>query len=135
MQAWTSPESVRRLKLPISGQLAHEGCKFVSFTHLPPLPPGNIPGTHFFRRLNRPQDHSAAGRIMSMENSNVTIGDRTRDLPACSAVPQPTAQHLKILSIHSVSLTPCNGVKFLTVTKFSFSAITTYIVWAGWQRN
>jgi hypothetical protein len=26
-----------------------------------------------------------------MENSNVTIGNRTRDLPACSAVPQPTA--------------------------------------------
>ena len=26
-----------------------------------------------------------------MENSNDTIGNRTRDLPACSAVPQPTA--------------------------------------------
>ena len=26
-----------------------------------------------------------------MKNSNDTIGDRTRDLPACSAVPQPTA--------------------------------------------
>jgi len=29
--------------------------------------------------------------IMSMKNSNDTIGNRTRDLPACSAVPQPTA--------------------------------------------
>jgi len=29
---------------------------------------------------------------MSMKNSNDTIGNRTRDLPACSAVPQPTAQ-------------------------------------------
>ena len=28
---------------------------------------------------------------MSMENSDDTIGNRTRDLPACSAVPQPTA--------------------------------------------
>ena len=28
---------------------------------------------------------------MSMKNSNDTIGDRPRDLPACSAVPQPTA--------------------------------------------
>ena len=27
-----------------------------------------------------------------MKNSNDTIGNRTRDLPACSAVPQPTAQ-------------------------------------------
>jgi hypothetical protein len=26
---------------------------------------------------------------MSMKNSNDTIGNRTRDLPACSAVPQP----------------------------------------------
>ena len=28
---------------------------------------------------------------MSMNNSNDTIGNRTRDLPVCSAVPQPTA--------------------------------------------
>jgi hypothetical protein len=26
-----------------------------------------------------------------MKNSNDTIGSRTRDLPSCSAVPQPTA--------------------------------------------
>jgi len=26
-----------------------------------------------------------------MKNSSDTIGNRTRDLPACSAVPQPTA--------------------------------------------
>jgi len=26
-----------------------------------------------------------------MKNSNDTIGNRTRDLPACSALPQPTA--------------------------------------------
>jgi hypothetical protein len=28
---------------------------------------------------------------MLMKNSNDTIGNRTRVLPACSAVPQPTA--------------------------------------------
>jgi hypothetical protein len=28
---------------------------------------------------------------MSMKNSNDIIGNGTRDLPACSAVPQPTA--------------------------------------------
>ena len=28
---------------------------------------------------------------MLMKNSNDTIGNRARDLPACSAVPQPTA--------------------------------------------
>ena len=59
--------------------------------HRPSLPPGNIPGTHLCWRLSRPQGHSAGGRIMSMKNSNDTIGNRTRDLLACSAVPQPTA--------------------------------------------
>jgi len=28
---------------------------------------------------------------MSMKNSNDTIGNRIRDLPGCSAAPQPTA--------------------------------------------
>ena len=32
-----------------------------------------------------------AGRITRLKNSRDTIGNRTRDLPACSAVPQPTA--------------------------------------------
>jgi len=31
---------------------------------------------------------------MSMKNSNETIGNRARDLPACSAVPQSTAPRL-----------------------------------------
>jgi len=36
----------------ISRQSAHEGGKLVSPTHRPPLPPGNIPGTHFCYRLS-----------------------------------------------------------------------------------
>jgi hypothetical protein len=44
--------------------------------------------------LRQPQGHSAAGRIIKMKNSNDTIGNRNRDLPACSAVPQPTAPPL-----------------------------------------
>jgi hypothetical protein len=39
-------------------------------------PPENIPGTYFYQRLSRPQGHSAAERIMSMKNSNDTIGNR-----------------------------------------------------------
>jgi hypothetical protein len=49
--------------------------------------PGNIPGTDFFWMLILPQGHNAAGRIVSLKNSNDTIGNRARDLPACSAVP------------------------------------------------
>jgi hypothetical protein len=49
-----------------------------------------LPFTHLYQRLSRPQAHSAARRIMSMKYSNDTIGNRTRDLQACSTVPQPT---------------------------------------------
>ena len=54
-------------------------------------PPGNYVGSYFCKRLSRPQPHSAAGKIMCTKNSSGTIGNRTRDLPAGSAVPQPTA--------------------------------------------
>jgi hypothetical protein len=68
-------------------QSAHEGCKVVSPTHRPPLPQGNIPGTHFCHRMSRPKGHSATGKIISMKKSSDTIGNRSRDLPVCSAVP------------------------------------------------
>jgi hypothetical protein len=73
----------------ISRHSAHERGKAVSPTHRSPLPSGNILGTHFCYRLNQPQGHSAAGR-MSMKKSNDNIQNRTRDLPTCSAVRQPT---------------------------------------------
>jgi hypothetical protein len=57
----------------ISRHLTQEGDKVVSPTHRPPLPPGNIPNTHFCLRLSRPQGHSAAERIMSMKKSNDTF--------------------------------------------------------------
>ena len=47
LQAWADPESFRRLSSQISRESAHEGGKVVSPMHRPPLPPGNIPGTHF----------------------------------------------------------------------------------------
>jgi hypothetical protein len=40
--------------------------------------------------LSQPQGHSAAGRMKSIEKSKYFIFNRTRDLPACSIVPQPT---------------------------------------------
>jgi hypothetical protein len=44
---------------------------------------------YYYSNKRLKQCHSAAGRIMSMKNSNDTIGNRSRDLPVCSAVPQP----------------------------------------------
>ena len=65
---------------------AHEDGKVVSPTHRPPLP-----SRDYSRYLFLLEEKGAAGRIKSLKNSNGTIGNRTRDLPACSAVPQPTA--------------------------------------------
>jgi len=74
----------------ISKQSAHEGGKVV-MPYAPPLPPANIPGTHFCWRMSRLQGHGAARGIKSMKNPNDNTGNRTRNLSACSAVPQPTA--------------------------------------------
>jgi hypothetical protein len=68
----------------ISRQSVQGGGKFVSPTHRLTLLSGNIPGT-------QPQGHSAAGMIMSKKKSSDTIGNGNRDLPTCSAVPQPYA--------------------------------------------
>ena len=60
--------------------------KFVRFSALSNgrlCPPGNIPGTHLCKRLSQPQGRRAVRRIMSMKNSNDTIGNRTRDIPTC----------------------------------------------------
>ena len=41
--------------------------------------------------LSQPHGHSAAGRIITMKNTNNTIWNRACDLPVCSALPRPTA--------------------------------------------
>jgi len=64
----------------ISRHSAREDVTVVSPTHRPPLPPGDIPGTHLCQILSRPQGHGAAGWVKSMEDSSGTIGNRTRDL-------------------------------------------------------
>ena len=63
LQAWTSPEGSRSLRLPDFKKSALEGGRVVSPTRRPPLPAGNIPGTHFCYRLSQPQGHSTTGRI------------------------------------------------------------------------
>jgi len=49
---------------------------------------------------------------MSMKNSNNTIGNPTCDLPACSAVPRPTAPPRAAFVV-------CDTEKFLTPNWFS----------------
>jgi hypothetical protein len=88
----------------ISRQSAHEGGKVVSPTDRPYLPPVRILGTHFCQRLSRPQGHSAAGKIKSLKSLSDSIGNRTRDLPVCSAVPEPTARICVIIGNISVRM-------------------------------
>ena len=67
-------------------QSANEGGKVVGPTHRPSLPQ-EIFVVLISVRGCLPQGHNAAGRIMSMKNSSDTIGNRTRDILACSAMP------------------------------------------------
>ena len=46
LQVRASAEVSTRLKLPDFKTSGHEGGKVFSSTNRPPLPPGNIPGTH-----------------------------------------------------------------------------------------
>jgi hypothetical protein len=47
LKACSGPDGSRNLRFPDSMKKAQDGGKVVSFTHRPPLPPGNTPGTHF----------------------------------------------------------------------------------------
>ena len=43
LQAWSGPEGSRKLRFPDFVTTVQDGCKVVSLTHRPPLPPGNAP--------------------------------------------------------------------------------------------
>jgi hypothetical protein len=45
--------------------------------------------------------HSEAGRIRSIEKSNDLIGNRTRDIPACSIVPERSTLPLPPINIYN----------------------------------
>jgi hypothetical protein len=49
LQAWSDPEGSRKLRVTDFMTAAQEGGKVASPTHQPHLPPGNTPGSHFFR--------------------------------------------------------------------------------------
>ena len=101
------PWGLQEVELPYFSQSAHEGSKVVSPTHRPPLPPGNIPGTHFCWRLSQPQGHSAVGRIISMKNFSDTIENRTRSASTSCATACPFASYKALCSMLCNKLVRC----------------------------
>ena len=64
----------------------------------------------------------ADGRIMSMKNcSDITIGNRTLDLPACNTVPQPTASPCTACYFVSTDIYP-----YLYISKQSLNLLTEF---------
>jgi hypothetical protein len=64
----------------ISWHSAREGCE-VSPMHRPPLPTGNVPGTHFHLGRKRLQGRGTVGRKYVTEKSSDTTGNGSRDCP------------------------------------------------------
>jgi hypothetical protein len=85
------PQGCEMLRLPhfLDNRLTGGG-EPVSLTRQPPFSPRKIPGNNFCQRPNPPQGHSAAGKIRSIKKSDDLNENRTRDLPTCCIVPQPT---------------------------------------------
>ena len=118
LQVWSGPECSRKLRFPYFMTTAQGDGKVISPTHRPSLLSGNISGTRFCQRLSPPQGHSAAGTIKSMKISHDTTGNRTRDLPTCSAVPQTIASPAacpisqNILAVYMYNLSPSSQLSF-----------------------
>jgi hypothetical protein len=89
VQAWRGPWDSKKLRLSEFVDNRHTA-KIVGSTHLPPLPPRKYSWYSFLL-----EDESIPGPQYSRkdyvnEKSIDPIGNRTHDLPACSAVPPPT---------------------------------------------
>ena len=65
LQAWSGPEGSRKLRFPDFITTAQDGGKVVSFTHRPPLPPGNAPGNHFWNLNDTSWDRTSYLRFVA----------------------------------------------------------------------
>jgi len=91
LQAWTISNGCRKLRIPERLDIRHmKVVKVASLTHQPPLHYSRYPWYSFLLETELPHGNSADGIIKSIKNPDL-IGNRTRGLPACTEVPQPTA--------------------------------------------
>ena len=92
MQVLTGPEVCRCLRL--SEFLGNRCMKMAWLSALGTgrlYPTGDTPSIHFSWGLSRFHGYSAAGRVKPMKIPSNPTGNRTCDIPACNAVPQPDA--------------------------------------------
>jgi hypothetical protein len=67
---------------------------------------------------------------MSTKNSNYTIGNRTREIPGCSAVPQPTAPpRTPVQMFPSVTLSPTPQLNLYRDTNYSLTGSNPFSFW------
>jgi len=70
---------------------------------------------------------------MSIKNSNDAIGNQTRDIPACSAVPRPTAR-LPVRTLytkHSLAVNKRRLYREITLTQETFALVGYYEALSG----
>ena len=84
----------------ISRLSAHEDGKVVSPTHRPPLPPRKYSWYSFLLEAESTPGPLCGRKDYVNKKSIDTIRNRTRNLPACSAVPQTTALPLAPIYIY-----------------------------------
>jgi hypothetical protein len=96
IQGWTGTSGFRKLRIP----------EFIDNWHLKVVGISALRTGRLYLVLVSvtgsvdPSGHSAAGRVHLTKNPNDHIGNRTRDLPACSATVYPTFWEQKnILSL------------------------------------
>jgi hypothetical protein len=82
--------------------------KLVSPTYWPPLPRKRYPWYSLVTEMSMERN----GRTKSMKNSNDSIGNRTRDLPACSAVPQPISSPRASTILYNIPEFACRDSGF-----------------------
>jgi hypothetical protein len=89
------PRGFQEVEAPTFQDSRHMKVVGLSALHIGRIyPPGNNPGTHFCYRPSRPQDHSAAGRIMSMkkfQRNNRESNPRPSGLQRCASTNRATA--------------------------------------------
>jgi hypothetical protein len=115
LQTWTGLLGLLEVAAPrISRQSAHEGGKVVSYMLRPSSPP---------------QRYSQG--IKWMKNPNDSIGNRTRYLPDCSAVLEPTAPPVPALWVPRVKLPARESVCVEVRNEWSYASTPphTFMTW------